>query len=102
LHGKLARCNLCLTAEGRIDDQTVGGKVVAGVARRAVQCGTPAWAFTGAVRMKPGQTLEDLARAVGMERIIIISPPEMLLPEALAATTANLRRAAREAMAAYS
>jgi glycerate kinase len=102
LHDKLAGCDLCLTGEGRIDDQTAGGKVVAGVARLAGEHRMPVLAFTGAVRLRPGQTIEDLARAVGVERIVVISPGDMPLPEALAATAANLRRAAREAMAAYS
>lgn len=102
LHDKLAGCDLCLTGEGRIDDQTAGGKVVAGVARLAAEHRMPVLAFTGAARLRPGQTLEDLGRGIGVERIVVISPGDMPLPEALAATAANLRRAAREAMAAYS
>ncbi len=99
LSDKLRGCDLCLTGEGRIDDQTAGGKVVAGVARLASERRVPLLAFTGAARPRPEQTIEDLARAVGVQRIVVITPPDMLLPEALAATTANLRRAAREALA---
>lgn len=99
LHDKLAGCDLCLTGEGRIDDQTAGGKVVAGIARLAAEHRVRVLAFTGAARLRPGQTLEDLGRGIGVERIVVISPGDMPLPEALAATAANLRRAAREALA---
>jgi glycerate kinase len=88
LRDKLAGCDLCLTGEGRIDEQTAGGKVVAGVARLARELGVPAIAFAGAAR-------PDLATTLGVERIIVITPEKTPLPEALAATAANLRSAAR-------
>lgn len=97
----IAACDLVLTAEGRIDDQTAGGKVVAGVARLASERRIPVLAFAGAVHLKVGQTLEVLARTVGVETIVVITPPDVPLAAALAATAANLRRAARETLAAY-
>jgi glycerate kinase len=98
LRDKLAACELCLTGEGRMDDQTAGGKVVAGVARVAAECGVPVWAFTGEAKFRSGQTLDGLARAVGVERIIVVTPADLPLSGALAATAANLRSAARAAM----
>jgi glycerate kinase len=93
LREKLAGCDLCLTGEGRIDEQTVGGKVVAGVARMAAAQGVPVLALAGAVRLGTGQSIKALARAVGVERIVVITPPETPLADALAATATNLRRA---------
>jgi glycerate kinase len=98
LREKLSGCDLCLTGEGRIDEQTVGGKVVAGVARLAAARRVPVWAFAGAVRLGSGQNLEALAQAVGVEQIVVISPPETPLADALAATATNLHRAARECL----
>ena len=98
LRDKLVGCSLCLTGEGRIDDQTAGGKVVAGIARLAAQQGVPTLAFAGAVRLRPGQTVEDLVQSVGVERIAIITPAGTPPGEALATTAANLRRSAREAL----
>ncbi|HWH21281.1 MAG TPA: glycerate kinase, partial [Solirubrobacterales bacterium] len=45
----LARADLVITGEGRIDPQTLHGKVVAGVAGRARAAGVPAYAIGGAV-----------------------------------------------------
>jgi glycerate kinase len=98
LRGKLAGCELCLTGEGRIDEQTAGGKVVAGVARLAAEAGVDTIALVGAVRLRKGQTIDELARAVGVRRIVLITPAGMPLEAALAATATNLRRAAREAV----
>jgi glycerate kinase len=98
LRGKLAGCELCLTGEGRIDDQTAGGKAVAGVARLAGQAGVDTIALAGAVRLRKGQTIDDLARAVGVRRIVLITPAGIPLEAALAATATNLRCAAREAV----
>ncbi len=95
---QLANCDLCLTGEGRLDGQTAGGKVVAGVARLAAERGVPVLALVGAVGLKAGQTIEDLARAVGVERIVVITLPGTPLTYALATTADNLRQAAREAL----
>lgn len=99
LHDRLAGCDLCLTGEGRIDDQTVGGKTVAGVAALARRRGVPVIAVGGAARLRAGQSLADLAAAVGVDRIVVITPPGLPLDEALAGTAVNLRRAAREILA---
>jgi glycerate kinase len=45
----LAGADLCLTAEGRIDGQTLSGKVVAEVATRAATAGVPCVAVGGVV-----------------------------------------------------
>lgn len=99
LREKLAACDLCLTGEGRIDEQTAHGKVVAGVARLATAERVPVVALVGAVRMKRGETAAALAHALGVAEIIAITPPGMPLAAALAATRDNLRRMAAEVLA---
>ena len=96
----LAGCDLCLTGEGCIDEQTSGGKVVAGVARLAAARGVPTIAFAGAVRFGEHENIERVSTSV--QNIVVITPPGTPLPVALAQTAENLRRAAREALAAWS
>lgn len=91
---KLAGADLCLTGEGRMDGQSVLGKAAASVARLARAFGVPTVALVGSVTVEPGSTLEDLARAVGVERIVVISPAGLSHAAALAATADNLRYAA--------
>jgi len=99
LTNRLRGCDLCLTGEGRIDEQTAGGKVVAGVARLAAKECVPTIALVGAARLKPRQTLADLARAVGVRQIVCITPPGTPEDAALAATAENLRRAVSAVLA---
>jgi glycerate kinase len=44
---RLAGCDLVLTGEGRLDGQSLRGKTVAGIARRAKRCGVPVAAIVG-------------------------------------------------------
>lgn len=46
---QLRDCDLVVTGEGRIDGQSLGGKVPVGVARRAKQAGVPVVAIVGVV-----------------------------------------------------
>lgn len=98
LRERLAGCGVCLTGEGRLDEQTASGKVVAGVARLAAEQAVPTLAFVGAVRLGSKRTVEELARTLGLARIVIITPPGTPRDEALATTGDNLRRAALEVL----
>ena len=49
LRGALAAADICLTGEGRIDEQTLRGKTVHGVARCAREAGLPTLAFAGVI-----------------------------------------------------
>jgi glycerate kinase len=91
LDEQLSRCDLCLTGEGRLDAQTGRGKVVAGVAARARRLGKRVVAFVGATQGPPA----DLARALHLDVVVTITPPNTPLPVALAATASNLTAAAR-------
>jgi glycerate kinase len=101
LDDKLRGCNLCLTGEGRLDEQTAGGKVVAGVARRGRATRVPVVAFVGAVRCGAGGPAE-LARQLGLESIQAISPEGLPLEQAIAQTAGNLARAIAEYLAGRS
>ncbi len=92
----LRGCDLCLTGEGRLDDQTGGGKVVAGLARLAHAANVPTIAFVGALRTARVQSSDHLAASLGLQRIIVITPPDTPLSAALPATAPNLRRAASD------
>jgi len=92
LRNKLSGCDWCLTGEGRLDEQTFGGKVVAGVTRCAAEAGVPPAVFVGAAVLRAGETLEQLARRLGTAAIRVISPPGVPHEAALAQTVSNLRR----------
>lgn len=51
----LASVDLVITGEGRLDAQTVQGKVVSGVTGRCARSGTPVWAVVGQSRVDPAQ-----------------------------------------------
>jgi len=95
LRAKLAGCDLCLTGEGRLDEQTVGGKVVSGVAELGRQVGVPVVALVGDVRPPSGQTVAQLARTVGLREIVVVTPPNTPTKAALAAAADNLCTAVR-------
>ncbi len=98
LPAALAECDLCLTGEGRLDDQTASGKVVAGVARLATEVDTPVWAFVGAIATRSDRTIEDLRQALGLARVVTISPSDESLEIALRKTVSNLTAAAQSTL----
>jgi len=91
---QLAGAGLVLTGEGRLDSQSLGGKVVIGVARRARARGVPVIALVGGL----GEGWRG-AYAEGVTAMLSINTRPMTLEEAghhaeenLAATTENLLR----------
>jgi glycerate kinase len=85
--GKLARANLVLTGEGRIDVQTAFGKTALGVAQRAAAAGVACIAVGGGVEP---DGIAALA-AVGAIAIPVIEGPQSLA-DAMAAGAAPLER----------
>jgi glycerate kinase len=79
----------CFTGEGRIDEQTLRGKVVDGVAALARAAHVPVIAFGGSVDL----AAEAALRARGV-RCVPIAPGPMALEEAMRDAAANLRAAA--------
>jgi glycerate kinase len=100
LFERLVGCDLCFTGEGRLDDQTAGGKVVSAVARLAGAHRVPAIALVGAVEASSRATTSQLAAELGLTSMHVITPDNTPIEQALRDTAANLRRAAAETVAA--
>ncbi len=84
---RLARADLVITGEGRIDAQTGFGKTALGVAKRAQAAGVPCIAVGGGV--EPAGI--DALAAVGAIAVPVIERPQSV-EEAMAAGTAPLER----------
>ncbi|BAS28645.1 glycerate kinase [Limnochorda pilosa] len=78
----LVGASLVLTAEGRLDRQTLHGKVPLGVARRARKHGVPVVALGGGVEPLPVEMLEAL-RASGIEAVVPTLEEPCSLEEAM-------------------
>lgn len=87
----LARCDLCLTGEGRIDGSTLAGKTAARVAAHCAEAGVPCVVLGGSVE------LDDPERALGVSGVLAVGPGPQTLEEALAGAEGALRRTARAA-----
>ncbi|HEY0380941.1 MAG TPA: glycerate kinase [Candidatus Elarobacter sp.] len=87
----------CFTGEGRIDEQTLRGKVVDGVAAVARTARVPVFAFGGSVDL----AVETALRARGV-RCVPIVPGPVSLEEAMRDAGANLRAAAARVAALLS
>lgn len=85
--GKLARADLVITGEGRIDAQTAFGKTALGVAQRAVAAGVPCIAVGGGVEPDGIEALAGLGVAV----VPVIERPQTV-EQAMAAGVAPLER----------
>jgi glycerate kinase len=83
---KLARADLAITGEGRIDAQTAFGKTALGVARRAGARGVPCIAVGGGVTPEGHAALEGLAIAVP-----VVESPQTV-EETMAAGSAPIER----------
>lgn len=90
----LTGCDLCLTGEGRLDEQTRSGKVVAGVARLASGAGVPVVALVGAARPRTGSSVDELAAELGLTEVVVINRPGLDEASALAGARDNLCAAA--------
>jgi glycerate kinase len=89
----LAGAQLCLTGEGSIDDQTLRGKTVFGVAARARARGVPVVAFAGSV----GAGAEAALAAAGVITVPILDHPMTLAQAQRECATLLERAAARTA-----
>ncbi len=85
---RLAGADLLLTGEGRIDRQSMMGKLIAGVGRSGKAAGVPVVAFVGAVGEGADAALELL------HSYHCITPSATPLPDALANAAVFLRGAA--------
>ena len=90
LRAALAEADHCLTGEGRIDDQTLRGKTVHGVARCAREAGIATIAFAGAIDAE----VEPLLAQSGVACAVPIVDSLMTLEDALRDAGPLLERAA--------
>lgn len=91
----LKDASFVLTGEGRLDGQTLGGKAVAGVARRAKAAGVPVGALVGSIGSDVDAT--QLAREIGLGAVLPLAPGPVTLNESIANTAPYLTEAAERA-----
>jgi glycerate kinase len=91
LAGRLRGCDLVLTGEGRVDGQTLGGKVIAGVAAAAQAQGIPVVVLAGGVESDAYALHEQ-----GVVALLSIVPAPLDLAEAEARAPQLVARAAEE------
>jgi glycerate kinase len=89
---KLEACDIVLTGEGRVDEQTAFGKTALGVARRARGVGRPTICFGGGVTEAGVETMREAGASV-----VPIAEAPIRLEELIAQGSAPLARAARRA-----
>jgi len=94
LAASLEGADLCLTGEGRLDDQTLTGKAPAAVAAACGELGVPCVGLFGQVDVPPG-----IARRMGLLAALPIGRAVRPLPDALAATADDLAAAAASVVA---
>ena len=84
LDEKLARAETVITGEGRFDESSLSGKGPGSLLKETLAAGKSVYVFAG--------SLGDFdTPPISADRLIAISPPELPLPKALAATKGNLR-----------
>ncbi len=93
LPAALARADLVITGEGRLDEQSLGGKVVDAV-RRNVPPGTPLVVLAGEVALDAAR-----CRAAGITAALSIAPGPRTLAELVAQTPALLEELAAHSCA---
>ena len=85
--GKVARADVVVTGEGRIDEQTAFGKTALGVARRAVEAGVPCIAVGG------GVTPEGIAALAPLGVVVVpVTERPQSVEEAMAAGASPVER----------
>jgi len=75
----IAACDCVITTEGMLDDQTLFGKGISGIARRARKINKPVHAFVG----KVNGNVEKLKTTLGLASLTQISPEELTTQEAM-------------------
>lgn len=86
---RLPDTDLVITGEGKIDRQTLHGKLIYGIARRAQAQGVPVIALCGALPASPEEV-----EAIGLKAAFCIQNRPLGLAEALRETALNLERTA--------
>lgn len=90
-HEKLARADLVITGEGKLDAQTLAGKGPAGVARAASKLGKPVYMICGSNTLAP----EEL-EAANIAGVYAVLDTGVSLEESLANPRPPVEKLARE------
>lgn len=85
----LESADLVITGEGKLDGQTLHGKLIHGICQRAGKSGVPVIALCGQLTA----TAEQIAQ-IGLQKAYSINEKQLPLAEMLARTGENLTRAA--------
>lgn len=93
---RLPGCDLVITGEGKLDLQSLGGKVISGVSARCRRAGVPVLALVGLVELTPGQLA-----AGGLTDAVSINPPGITLDEAMDHAADNYRTALAQVLSRY-
>ncbi|HEX5243949.1 MAG TPA: glycerate kinase [Tepidisphaeraceae bacterium] len=96
LQSRLRQSDLCITGEGKLDEQTLHGKTPIGVARAARKAGVPCIALAGSL----GAELEPL-RAEGLDAWFSICPGPMTLEQSMSDARRLLADAAANAVSLF-
>jgi glycerate kinase len=96
LAGRLKDCDLCLTGEGSIDEQSAFGKTAVGVGRLARSLGCPTLALAGALGPGAERVLEH-----GIDACFSICPGPIRLDDAITQAAELLERATEQAVRAF-
>ena len=84
---KMTGADLVLTGEGRIDNQTLQGKLIAGITRLANEQSIPVVALCGSLQLAPNELL-----ALGLTSAFAIMPGPVSLDDALTHAADYLKR----------
>lgn len=76
---QLQQCNAVITTEGMLDEQTLFGKGIAGIAERANKYRKPVHAFVGRIQGEQ----ENLRRRLSLASLTQISPDELSTTQAM-------------------
>lgn len=87
LHDRLAGADLCITAEGKLDRQSLSGKTPIGVARACKAAGVPCIALAGTIEDVPDSAVEE-----GLTAWFSIVDGPMTLEDAMRRTDVLLER----------
>lgn len=89
----LEGADLIITGEGRLDGQTLGGKLIRGICARATQHGIPTIALCGTI-----DTDQPFIDLIGLKAAFAIGRKLQIFDDALASTEENLRFTAEQVM----
>ncbi len=86
----LENCSMVITGEGKIDGQSMKGKVVSGIAKRTARHGIPLLAIVGSI----GDDVDEIYET-GVSAVFSIIPQPMTFEQIKQRTHSDLRKTAR-------